>query len=193
MALRLITPPAAEPLSLTEVKAHLRVDHTDDDALIALYLTAVRQWIDGKDGWLGRALMPQTWELSLDEFPTAEIRLPLVPVQSVSSVIYDDADGIPQTVDPDDYWLDDVSEPAWIAPVADVSWPTPISAVNAVRVRFVAGYANAASVPFPIKAALLLMVGHLYRNRESVMQEQGKPEVLPMGVDALLSTYRVFL
>lgn len=192
MGLSLVTSPAVEPVSLADVKRHLRLEHDDDDTILALYISAARQWIDG-DGWLGRALITQTWELTLDEFPTSEIRLPLLPVQEITSVKYDDADGIEQTVDADDYYLDNTSQPSWLLPLSDVPWPSPMSGTNTVRVRFVAGYGDEpADVPAPIRAAILLMTGHLYANREAVMTGQ-RPEQLPLGVDALLAPYRVFI
>lgn len=193
MGLRLITPPAVEPVSLEEVKAHLRIADDDSDTLLPIYIAAARQWIDGNDGWLGRALVSQTWELTLDEFPTSEIRLPLPPVQSVTSVKYDDGDGIEQAIDSADYYLDTTGGVGWVVPLANVSWPATLAGVNTVRVRFVAGYATAADVPAPIRAAILLMVGHLFANREAVMSGPNDIRQLPLGVDALLAPYRVFL
>lgn len=191
MGLRLITPPTAEPVSLVEAKRHLRVEHSDDDDYIAMLVTAARQTIDGRDGWLGRALMPQTWEYVFDAFPAGEIRLPFTPIQSIAGIFYDDTDGLEQTVDPAGYYLDNASYIPWV--MSSAGWPTStLSAVNAVRVRFVAGYENAAAVPAPIRHAILLMVGHWYMNREAVTVSTADPKVLPMAVDALLTPYRVW-
>lgn len=189
MGLKLITSPAAEPLSLTEVKQHLRISHNDDDAMLAIYLAAARQWIDGPDGWLSRAIMTQVWELTLDAFPCSEIRLPLIPVQSIDTIKYDDADGLEQTMPNTDYFLDNPAHPSWVLPMEDTGWPTTMATANAVRVRFVCGYANAAAVPGPLKAAVLLMTGWLYENREA------KPEdALTQGaVRMLLNPYQMFI
>lgn len=183
MALTLVTPPAEEPISLADAKAHLRVEHTDDDALIALYITAARQTVDGKDGWLGRALVTQTWDVSLDAFPSGEIELPLQPLQSVASVTYDDVDGAAQTLDPAGYTFDPTG---WIV-AGSSGWPATLSAINAVRARFVAGYGAAADVPAPIRAALLLMVGHLYANREAPAED-----ALKGAAGSLLAPYRIW-
>lgn len=190
MGLTLITPPEDEPLTLIEVKQHLGVEHDEQDTLIGLYLAAARQWIDGPSWLGGRTLMPQTWELVLDAFPTHEIALPLTPVQSITSITYDDADGNSMLVDGDEYYLDKDSNPAWLVPLTD-GWPTTLDAVNAVRIRFVAGYADAAAVPAPIKAALLLLVGHLFSNREEVAQSPPARSQLPVGAHALLSPWRI--
>src|ERR1043165_9106345 len=94
--LRLTDAPSVEPITLEEARDHLRLvasgspaTHPDDD-MIEAFITAARQHIDGKDGWLGRCLITQTWELVLDTFPDGEIRLPLSPVQEVVSIKYDD-------------------------------------------------------------------------------------------------------
>lgn len=192
MALKLITAAAVDPLDLAEVKAHLRVDHVDDDALITIYQRAAVAAIEGKDGWLGRALITQTWDLYLDSFPAGEIKIPLAPLQSVTHVKYDDAAGVEQTVAAADYTVDAISEPGWVVPNDGVAWPTTLVAVNAVRVRFVAGYGVAsASVPAAIRAAILLTVGTLYGAREDVVLGQTAAE-LPGAAQHLLSTFRVY-
>lgn len=198
MSLTLITAPAVEPLSLVEVKAHLRVVDSDDDNLIALYIQAARSFVDGKDGFLGRALVTQTWQLTLDEFPLDEIKIPLPPLQSIVSVGYFDPAGNPQSVAQGDYYVDTASEPGWIVPVD--TWPTPLAAVNAVQIQFIAGYPAttdsppdlAGNVPAQVKAGMLLMIGAWYDQREdfvvgTIVQN------LPFGSDNLFRPYRVQL
>jgi uncharacterized phiE125 gp8 family phage protein len=114
MALTIITAPATTPVSLAEAKAHLNVDHTDDDTLIQLIIEAATAHCDGPVGFLGRALVSQQWQLTLDEFPENEIKIPLPPLIAVNSIEYDDVDGAEQTVDPTTYTVDLTSEPGWI-------------------------------------------------------------------------------
>src|SRR5262245_51885551 len=120
MALRLISGPTVEPITLTEAKAHLRVDHTADDTLIAMYIAAART---DCEEWTARAFVAQTWELVLDEFPDDEILLPRPPLQSVESIKYDDADGLEQTLATTEYAVDDASQPGWVVPVT-TGWPS---------------------------------------------------------------------
>ena len=197
MALKLITPPAVEPVTLVEAKKHLRVDHSDDDTFIGALITAVRTHLDARDGWLGIALVEQTWELHLDAFPADEIELPFGPLQSVSSVKYDDDDGNEQTLSAStDYTVDLISKRGWVLLSPDASWPSTFDGINAVRVRFVTGYpvvGGVATTPAAIKAAMLLMIGALYEHRENVVIGS-QPFVLPNAAESLLSTYtyRVF-
>jgi uncharacterized phiE125 gp8 family phage protein len=191
MTLKLITAPATEPLTVSEAKLHLRVDHSTDDAVITAMITAAREQAEHA---LQRALMPQTWETVLDGFPADSIIvLGLVPVASVTSVKYLDTAGAEQTVSAANYSLDAETVPGRILPDAGYTWPsTQDDTLNTVRARFVAGYANAAAVPAGIKAWMLLQIGALYRNREAFAAGITVAE-LPGGfVDRLLDPYRTF-
>lgn len=204
MALKLITAPAVEPISLVEAKAHLRVDHADDDDFISFLITAVRQQIDGKDGWLNRALITQTWDMYLDHFPGhgsgyaygcgGEIKIPLPPLQSITSIKYDDSDGVEQTVSSDNYTVDTVSNSGWVVPNISTPWPIAQIGINKVRVRFVAGYGDAGSaVPATIRSWMLLNIGTLYAQRETVVDGRSlQPISLPDHILNMLSTFRVY-
>lgn len=197
MALRLITAPTVEPLTLTEAKAHLRVDHTDDDALIAIYLAAARA---DCEEWTARAFVTQTWELVLDEFPEDEIQIPRPPLQSIESIKYDDGDGVEQTLATTEYEVDTVSQPGWVVPVT-TGWPSDtFEGINAIRIRFVAGYVNTDSpsdltgnIPAAIKAAILLHLGVRYQNREDVVIGTTVNRLPVANIEYLLRPYRVAL
>jgi len=188
MNLKLITAPAVEPVDLTLAKAHCRVTNSAEDTLLTHYIEAARLTVDGRAGVLGRALITQTWELVLDCFPSEFIRLPLPPLQSVTSIKYLDPDGVEQTLDSARYLVDNASQPGGVVVDAD-GWPATDDTANAVRIRFVAGYgATAASVPAPIRSAILLTVGDLYENRQGQQKDalNGNP-----AVDSLLWPYRM--
>jgi uncharacterized phiE125 gp8 family phage protein len=189
MGLTLITPPAGGPLSLSEIKKHLLVEHDEQDDLIALYAAAATQWIDGPSWLGGRTIMPQTWDLTLDTFPSHEIKLPLIPVQSIQQIAYDDVDGNETFMNNADYELDASGYPVWVVPVT--GWPSTVEAINAVRIRFVAGYQDATQVPAPIKAAILLLIGHLFANREEVAPGLPPRTQIPVGATDLLSPWRI--
>ena len=186
MGYRLITPPAAFPVTLAEAKAQCRVDHADDDAILNRLIAAATSYLDARAGVLNRCLINQTWELTLDAFPPDEIQIDLGPVQSIVDVNYDDPSGAAQSLVVTSYILDAASPTAWVVPQDD--WPATIEAVNAVRVRFIAGYGGtSAAVPDAIRHAILMLVSHWYENREAVGQPQAE---LPMAVTALLAPYR---
>lgn len=171
----LITTPIDTPVTLAEAKAHLRVDYADDDAMIGAIISAAVAHLDGFTGILGRALMPQTWSQEYAGF-TGDLVLPFGPIISVSSVAYDG-----NTFD--DYRLLADGRGPFLRVNDGESWP---STSEPVVVTFQAGYADAASVPSPIKSAILLHIGTLYEYRET-LAEKVSPS---MAYEALLSPYR---
>lgn len=121
----------------------------------------------------------------------SEIYLIKPPLQSVDSITYIDQNGVQQTLDPSQYIVDDVSEPARITPAYSTSWPATRQQANAVEITFTCGYGKAAAVPAAIKRWMKLRVGTIFNNREEVaILNRGKLEVLPY-VDNLLAPYRV--
>lgn len=187
MSLSPVTPIDAFPVTLEEVKAHLRVDGDDENLLISALIAAAVEHIDGRDGWLGRAILTQEWELRLDGFPK-EIQVPLPPLQAVSSIKYIDTEGVEQTLDPSVYKVL-TGETAKVVLDYNQSWPWTRDELESVRIQFTAGYGGATDVPSPIKAAILLHIGTLYRDREATGQAQSE---LPMAYGALLAPYRVW-
>jgi uncharacterized phiE125 gp8 family phage protein len=190
MALKLITGPLLEPISKAEGKLHLKIeaDQTDEDTLIDALIVAARQAAEHE---LGRSLMPQTWELALDEFPCEPVILCNGPVTAVSSVKYLDLAGVLQTLAPSAYVLDDYSAPARLTLAPASSWPSTQRRAGAVLIRYVAGYADAASVPAAVKQWMLLQIGAMYENREAEMLGNFQPVTLGF-TDRLLDRYRVY-
>jgi uncharacterized phiE125 gp8 family phage protein len=178
--------PATNPVTLTEAKSHCRVDHTDDDTLIGLLISAATAHLDGYAGVLGRALVTQTWRQDLESF-SDPLRLALGPVASITSVTYYDADNAVQTLAGTVYGLFSDEFGAYLALKPDQTFPSVYSRRDAISVTYVAGVADSA-VPAPIKHAILLMVGHWYANREAVAP--GQMYDVPMAVDALIRPYR---
>ena len=192
MALQRITAPVLWPVSLADVKAHCRVDLSDDDALLQTLLEAATEMAEQATG---RALMPQTWELSLEAFPPSSntysqaMVLTRVPVQSILSLSYTDAAGVIQTLLPVDYLLNNCDDFgfATVVPIFASLWPTE---ARDIKLRFVAGYADASTVPSSIQQWIKLQVAAMYDNREAEITMRGNPVKLGF-VDALLNRYRV--
>lgn len=193
-----------EPITLEQAKLHLRVDFSDDDALILALITAARERAELVTG---RALVKGSWIYSLDSFPYGyfcntmpaparvtpdkwlaawaawqSIELPRSPIVSVDSVRYiPSADGQLATLDPSVYVTDTATEPGRIYPVLNSYWPLTQAVPRAVQITFTAGYDQ---IPEPIRMAMLLMIGHWYAQREDSAD-------IPHAADALLSIYRV--
>ncbi|RDI51228.1 head-tail connector protein [Microvirga subterranea] len=193
MRLQLITPPAVEPVTLDEVKDHLRVTNDLEDDLLSNLITTARQKLDGPRGLLGRALITQTWTATLDGFPRV-IDLPFAPVSAVSAITYRDTTGIEQTLAADAYMVAGLLDDhlTAISPVCGKSWPFIPYSPGRVSVTFTAGYGDAPEdVPEPIRTAIKMLVGHLYKNREAVTVASGSMMETPIGWQDLVADYRI--
>ena len=184
----LLSAPTVEPITLSEAKAHLRVDTNTEDALIQSLILASRLHIEAA---LDIALITQTWRLHLDRWPRARsLNLPLSPVQSLTAVRVFDGDDDNETVSNAAFILDGTANPARLVLSGSRSLPVPGRAANGIEIDFVAGYGDEPSdVPQPIRQALLLLTAHWYENREPV-EIGATATVIPGSVSALLSIYR---
>ena len=185
MEYRLITAPATEPLSLSEVKLFLRVDDTVENDLITALIVVARQAIEDR---CQRPLISQTWSANYD---SSELNLNVkfinkAPLLSVTSVTYYDSEGELQTLSTSDYEVDLYGSPARFRLK---TIPNVREGFNAMQLNFVCGYANASSVPQPIKQAMLLLIGHLYENRQDVITGT-QVHSMPQGSAYLLEPYR---
>lgn len=170
---RVVVPPAAEPLSVADIHAQSHADpDAEDDAYVEGLIADARMALDGPTGWLGRSLITQTLELTLDEFPERKIELPYPPLQEVVSVKYTDANGVEQTLDAARYRLVNASDHSkpYIVPAYGYCWPVTRCEEAAVRVRYTAGYGDAgADVPARILQYLKIHAATKYENREELV------------------------
>jgi uncharacterized phiE125 gp8 family phage protein len=188
MALVMLAGPAAEPISLAEAKAHLRIDGNDEDALLASLIAAARMAVERT---LSLALITESWSLYLDGWPrSGTIVLPIQPAQAVTAVRVYDPDDEPATVNSETYSVDVLSEPARLVLSAGAVQLSPARLLNAFEVAFTAGYGDEASdVPEPLRHAIKLLVAHWFEQREPVVLGAAAQEV-PATVAGLLLPYR---
>lgn len=151
-------------MTLAEAKEWLRVDDTAEDGVIQSLIEAATAKFDGPKG-IGVAVMQQTWNLTLDEFPACDIEIPLGPVTAITHIKYFDLTGTLQTLDSSNYRTNLGASPAMIEPV--LYWPGTFLRRGAVEVRFVAGAATSEDVPADLMQMIRMMLAHLYRNREA--------------------------
>ena len=159
MIRELVTPPAPEQaLTLAEAKAHLRVDHTDDDDYIAELIKSAFYQAETKT-W--RALLTQTWDIYFDNFPFSnqQIILPKPPLVTVDSIKYQDNDDNEQTWSDTEYVVDTVSEPGRVYPVPNGSYPSAYLKPKSVVIQFTAGYTT---IPDEIKHWLKVWIADAY-------------------------------
>ncbi len=183
--LKRITAPASV-VTVAEVKDHLRIDGTAEDALIQRYIDAAIDAIEGPYG-IGVLMGSQQWEYYQDCF-TSIIRLPLYPVISINEIRYTAEDGTETILDPLVYQSDTASNPARITTGYNQVWPPVQSrALNGVTIQFTGGYT---ATPEALRAAVIMWVTHMYEIRQPVIVGTNAAEV-PMSVESILGRYRV--
>lgn len=194
MRVVVITPPA--PLvSWEDASAHLKLASNDSQQVeVEAMIAAASAHIDGPEGWLGRAIGLQTLEARSDLFIPSPcdsmtgLKLPFPPATEIVSVSYIDGNGATQVIVADQYELIGNE----LVPAFGSTWPRPRAQREAVRIRYKAGYA---ALPKPVRSAILLMVGDLYRFRETSLDGRASGIVeIPMSVtvENLLAPYQVY-
>ena len=176
--------PTSEPVSLAEAQLHLRLDTVGspashpDDSLVQVLISASRE---SAENYINSTISECGYMLK-DEAEDRKINLQTYPVTAIASVTYEDDAGDVQTVISTDYYVDNYARPSRLvfketAPAYEVT------------VSFTAGYNNEFVCPASIKAAILLMLGNWYENRESVSNMQSYQR--PQSATYLLTPYRI--
>ncbi len=177
--------PIVEPISLAEAKRWLRVDHGDDDGLIASLIKGARERIEARTG---RAIMAQTWRIVLDRWPAeARVSLPVLPVMTVTAVRLLDTAGFSSVLASTLYGLELGTEPPVLAVNAP---PNPGRARNGIEIDVVAGYGTtSAACPEPLRQAMRLLIAAAYEGRGPDSAGERRPDVVG-EVDRLIAPYR---
>ena len=197
MRVSVVTPPAPV-VTWEEADDHLRLDRdAEQRVFVEGLVSAATSHLDGPDGVLGRSLGLQTLELRLDHLGGDPLFLPCPPFVDVESINLVGRDSsvalLPEAFVVDDGYL--VAGAGGWPPLPEY-WGRP-----RVRVRYRAGYAVdpdadpiVPAVPAPIKAAILMMVGDLYRFRTTASDMNVTATAIPMSttVNALLQPYRIY-
>jgi hypothetical protein len=182
-AATIVTPPTSEPVTLAEVKLWMRIDTNDEDALILNLLKAARE---SAEKYLRRALITQTWNLSIDvpsssldlnlpdgvyDLPItalmgvlpSSVELPYAPLQSITSVVTYDTSNASTTYSSANYFADTANSRLALNNTA--SWPSNLRQSAAVVITYVCGYGTAAQVPQAIKMAIMAHAQKMYDER----------------------------
>jgi uncharacterized phiE125 gp8 family phage protein len=182
--------PIIEPVSVLEARNHLRIVVDEDDELIASLIQAAREQCEAE---ARRSFTTRTYEAILDDWPSKRfIKLPQPPLVSVTSVSYIDYLNVTGVMSASEYFLDTYSEPGRLCLTDSGEWPSiTLRPFAGIIIRYVAGYGDPLQVPEVYKRAMLLMIGHLYENRETVIVQQGVAAIqIPQTVKMLLMTDR---
>lgn len=179
------------PLDLAQAKLHLKVDADNEDTLIQTYLDASIAVVEGLSGHiLAEREVRQSVDTLADRHGRSEIELAWHPVVSGTKIEFQDPDGVATELilADGDFRLVNGSTP-YVAPPFNDSWPSIYSGRNAATIVYLAGYGGTAGeLPSDLEAAVLMMVGHLYMNREAVTDDMTNEA--PLGVRTICDRYR---
>jgi uncharacterized phiE125 gp8 family phage protein len=203
MSLQITTPPTAEPVTLAEVKARLRLTTTDDDTTITSNITAAREFAEKVTR---RSLVVKNYAYAMDRFPFPHepIRVPAPPLVQVIAVKYLDYTLTQQTWDPSEYFIAQRQEPALIVPNPGLIYPDTARVPGAVEIDFTSGYgavASAAGVtpatpatqacPEHIREGIRQLAVHIYEHPEAVTPE-GLKEA-PLALMTFFSANKIYV
>ncbi len=185
MLLRRTVAATTLPVSMTQALDHLRISEsgpTIDGTLIEGLLESACDLVAEMSG---RSLAAETW-VAAYPYLSGDLRLPKGPVIDVTSVGYFDQSDIAQTLPVTDFYIFTDQDFTVMRPKTGKQWPSASIREDSVSVTFTAGYSV---IPAALRAAILLTLGHLYENRESVVI--GSTAVtLPLAVETLIGAYR---
>lgn len=174
----------AEPVTVEQVKAHLRITTNDDDLLLENFIISARS---AAENYMKRQIMPVQWRVILDTFPgtTGAIELPRPPLSTAStdisityfkdSTIMNDSTTVAST----SYTIDYDREPGCVYPSYGNDWPDDVTdeRKSCVFVNYKSGYATVQKVPEPIKLWIKMKVGSMYEFREPISESKYSGEV----------------
>lgn len=186
-SVRRISGPHVEPVTVSEAKAHLRIDadFTDDDLYLHSLISAARYHVETV---ADRTLIRSQWQIKMDWFPSWDIELPHPPIAEGSiSVSYVPSGGTTTPIAYTQFREDRDSTPAVIRPLWNGSWPSCRGAENDITITYWAGYGDSPiAVPPPARHCVLMMAAHWYSTREAVVQGGMNP--VPMAAEVLLGS-----
>jgi uncharacterized phiE125 gp8 family phage protein len=145
-----ISAPAAEPVTLSETKEFLRITHNDDDPRISDMLITARALAEQ---WLKRSLVTQTWKVTFENAISGTVKLPMGPVQSISSVATTTIEGDSTMLAGTAYALSAAKDSLVVADLIQG---------YRIDVTYVAGYGSSSQLPKPIKMGILTHVAAMF-------------------------------
>ena len=185
---RIVTGPASEPVTLTELKLHLRETGSDQDDYLTDSIIAAREEIESVSGF---AFIDQTWTLLLDRWPgqreawwdgvrvgsinalyggfgdLTNITPSRYPLQTVDTLtVYSDVGTSASVTVADVFDVDATSWPGRINIKRGAVWPIALRSINAIEFGYTSGFgADADAVPEQYKRAIRSMAAWIYENR----------------------------
>ena len=184
MSLIQTAPPAGEPLGLADLKAFLRLDGAEEDALVLSTAAAARAHLEAMTG---RLFLRQGWRILRDAFPpTGRLTLPIGPILSLDAVTVA-GEGGPVALAVDRFLLEGTAAPPRLA-WRPGSLPQPAIPLAGIALDVTAGFGTAEDVPPSLLQALRLLTAHWFENR-ALIAVGHEVAVIPRMVEDLVAPF----
>ena len=176
--------PAVEPVGLAEMKAYLRLDAADEDALVETLVAAARVTVE-RTTRLG--LIEQSWRVRLAAWPAGRrLALPVAPVIGVTAVRVRSAAETEAVVPPSSYWLEGAADAPVL--VVDRGVAGPDAPPGGIEIDLRVGFGTSgASVPEPLRLAIRRLVAQWFEHRGDAAD--ASPAGLSADVRVLLAPF----
>ena len=185
MDIKLLEKPESTPVSLPEMKEHLRVLENDEDQLIEAYMRAATEYCETIEN---KHYLTTKIKLLLDEIEQV-IRLPRPPLQSLEKIEYQKVDGTIEVLDPDNYVVDESGYFGYVRLINGL--PSGLADKNKLQITYTAGYKESDDVPYKVKSAIKFLTAHYWSQRTPVSTTGGIPQEINLTVKSLLNIDRV--
>ena len=182
MPIAIISPPEAKPVSLVQIKRHLRLDHAEDDEYLLELSQAATLHVEAV---VGQFLITRTVRQYIDDIPASRSTcLEVWPIKLIQEVRGYDIYGNPNVILAENYRLDNRIEPAALVLNANVNFN---AFCNGIEVDMIVGYGETGiDVPSNISRAILVLIAHWYEFR-GTLAAGDETALIPEGLNALLA------
>ncbi len=186
MSLTLINPPANEPISVSEIKDHLRILNDDNNDDLSGLGVSARHALEARSGF---AFLPQVWAYQTERQGQTDIVLPITPVLEINALEIVHDDGSLEAIDRDHFRVElgSVSR-IRLNQYSLASQVVNFSPRDHIKITFTAGHRSIGDIPPELRHAIRILIAHFYENRESA--SQSRVYSIPRSIDALLAPYR---
>ena len=182
MALAIISQPITKPVTLVQIKRHLRLDHDQDDDYLNELTDAATSHVEAA---IGQFLVARILRQYIDTIPASRsVSLEAWPVKSIQEVRGYDFDGNPNIISSENYRLDNHIDPPALILNTKINFN---AFCNGLEVDMEVGYGETGvDIPSNILRAILVLIAHWYEFR-GTLPAGDETGLIPSGLDALLA------
>lgn len=177
----------APAVSLVNVKLHLRIDRADEDAFLTSLINTAPLFFEG---YTKKALITKTYKTYRTIWDIFQLRR--CPLQSISSIKYNDTDGVLQTLESGDYYIVKDNFFGKVCFDEDFEFPSLRNRPQQIEIIFKAGFGDAdTNIPKDIQQGLLEHIAFMYKNRGDCLDNTCSNIQIPNSTKLAYTKYKI--